>query len=124
MKLLTANFLTCPIKKCSSEPAAFPLRFSDAEIEQLDNKVNPKFILGVLPRIEWTALVTTTRELGFTNLPESKPEGELSDELIRDLHEILVQTHVKSGKMTCRNCERVYEIKEGVANLLITEEEE
>jgi len=79
MKILTVNFLTCAVKACKSSPLSFPLHFKDAELEQQDMEYNPLFLRNILARIEWDALRTTAAELGFTNLPETKPEIPLLD---------------------------------------------
>ncbi|MCJ1373463.1 hypothetical protein MMC20_004691 [Loxospora ochrophaea] len=73
MKLLTTNFLTCAVKACKSSPAAYPLHFRDAELEQLDMEFNPQFIINILPRLDWEALRGTAAELGFTTLPAQPP---------------------------------------------------
>ena len=54
-------------------------------------------------------------------MKESKPEGEeLNDEqMLRDLHRLLLETHVTEGQMVCGNCEHEYNIKEGIANFLL-----
>ncbi|MCJ1311130.1 hypothetical protein MMC25_004800 [Agyrium rufum] len=74
MKLLTANFLTCAVKACKTQPASFPLHFRDAELEQVEMDFNPAFVRNIMPRLDWDALRMTAAELGFTNLPELKPE--------------------------------------------------
>lgn len=60
-------------------------------------------------------------KLGFSNLPEKKPEGEaLNDEqILKDLHRLLLETHVIEGKLVCGNCGHEYMIKEGIANFLL-----
>ena len=63
MKILTANFVTCAVKSCKASPAAFPLHFQDAELEQADIDFNPVFLRNILPRIEWEALRTTAAEV-------------------------------------------------------------
>ncbi|KAJ5130175.1 uncharacterized protein N7515_006214 [Penicillium bovifimosum] len=121
MKVLTANFVTCAVKDCKTSPASFPLHFHDAELEQEELEFQPEFIRNILPRIDWPALCTTANELGFPTLPESKPEGDkLEDEqTLKDLHRLLLETHVTEGKLACANCGHQYSIKEGIANFLL-----
>ncbi|KAJ5550710.1 AdoMet-dependent tRNA methyltransferase complex subunit [Penicillium sp. DV-2018c] len=145
MKVLTANFVTCAVKECKTSPASFPLHFHDAELEQEELEFQPEFIRNILPRIDWPALCTTANEmretigkrnrgnkkkrdkltrenqLGFPTLPESKPEGDsLNDEqTLKDLHRLLLETHVTEGKLACGNCGHQYSIKEGIANFLL-----
>lgn len=142
MKLLTVNFLTCAVKGCKGSAASFPLHFEDAELEQREIGYNPTFLSNILPRLDWDAVTTTAlevgqtrscctveerskghRQLGFTNLPATKPDGsfETDDEhkVMRDLHTLLMETEVIQGKMVCRNCGHEYLIKEGIANFLL-----
>lgn len=76
MKVLTANYLTCAVKTCKSEPAAFPLHFKDAELAREELELNPEFLKNVLPRIDWPALVQTAAEVGFG--PDCKASAVLT----------------------------------------------
>ncbi|KAK7734437.1 hypothetical protein SLS57_000131 [Botryosphaeria dothidea] len=133
MKLLTLNFLTCARKACKSSPAAFPLHPRDAELEVVETDLNPPFIRNILPRLEWEALRTLASELGLPSLPETAPDAEAlgiatanaADELeepnqtLKDLHTLLLETTIASGKLVCANCEHEYAVKEGIANFLL-----
>ncbi|KLJ08737.1 hypothetical protein EMPG_15827 [Blastomyces silverae] len=120
MKILTANFLTCAVKACKASPAAFPLHFSDAELEQEETEFQADFLRNILPRIDWEALVVTAGELGFTSITSTKPEGDaVTDELLQELHRFLLETHVMEGKLVCGNCGHEYRIKEGIPNFLL-----
>jgi tRNA-dihydrouridine synthase len=65
MKLLTLNFLTCARKACKQEPAAFPLHPRDAELERVEQEVNPEFLVNVLPRLDWKAIRSLSEEVSF-----------------------------------------------------------
>ncbi|KAK4546111.1 hypothetical protein LTR36_002248 [Oleoguttula mirabilis] len=126
MKLLTLNFLTCARKTCKSTAAAFPLHPKEAELEQVEMDMNPLFITNMLPRLEWEAMKTLTTELGLPNLPAEPPSAEeLADEsgeptqTLKDLHTLLMETSIASGKLVCGNCEHEYAVKEGIANFLL-----
>ena len=41
------------------------------------------------------------------------------EQLLRDLHRLLLETQVKEGKMVCGNCGFEYKIKEGIPNFLL-----
>ncbi|KAF2168864.1 hypothetical protein M409DRAFT_20877 [Zasmidium cellare ATCC 36951] len=126
MKLLTLNFLTCAIKTCKSSPASFPLHPKDAELEQIEIDLNSLFIQNILPRLDWNALKTLTSELGLPALPDEVPEAEalVSEEgdatqMAKDLHGLLMETGIASGKLCCGNCGHEYAVKEGIANFLL-----
>ncbi|KAK4499872.1 hypothetical protein PRZ48_008058 [Zasmidium cellare] len=126
MKLLTLNFLTCAIKTCKSNPASFPLHPKDAELEQIEIDMNPIFIRNILPRLDWVALKTLSSELGLASLPEDVPtEEELMGEdgeatqTLKDLHVLLMETGIASGRLCCGACGHEYAVKEGIANFLL-----
>lgn len=63
MKILTLNFLTCAVKSCHTASDSFPLHPKDAELVQEDIELNRQLLVNVLPRIDWTALRTTSTEV-------------------------------------------------------------
>ncbi|KAL3470688.1 hypothetical protein BJX99DRAFT_43721 [Aspergillus californicus] len=121
MKLLTVNFLTCAVKTCKGSPAAFPLHFRDAELELQEVDFQPDFIRNIIIRVDWEGLQKMANELNFPSIPEAKPDGEAlqSEQLLRDLHRLLLETQVVEGRMICGNCGHEYMIKEGIANFLL-----
>lgn len=128
MKLLTSNFLTCAVKQCRGHADAYPLHFKDCSLSMTESEFNPSFILGIMPRIEWPALLAVCQELGNTSLPTSKPESldpesEEGQTTLRSLHNVLLETKVVEGQMICGRCGHVYPIKEGIANMLLAEHE-
>jgi len=38
---------------------------------------------------------------------------------MRDLHELLLETHMVEGKLVCANCGHEYAVKEGIVNFLL-----
>ncbi|KAK6509049.1 hypothetical protein TWF481_003814 [Arthrobotrys musiformis] len=124
MKLLTANFLSCAVKSCKSSPLSFPLHFRDAELASKSVPYNPLLLSNLLPRLDWTALVTSSSELGFT-LPATKPLlqseniGEEDENTLKMLHKVLMETEVVEGKMVCGSCGFEYGIHQSVGNFLL-----
>ncbi|KAI9870806.1 MAG: hypothetical protein M1830_003788, partial [Pleopsidium flavum] len=51
-----------------------------------------------------------------TPTPATSDEDE---KLLHDLHTLLLETQVMSGKLVCGNCGHEYAIKEGIANFLL-----
>ncbi|KAK0945400.1 hypothetical protein LTR29_003005 [Friedmanniomyces endolithicus] len=136
MKLLTLNFLTCARKTCKASPASFPLHPKDAELEQVETEMNAVFLRNILPRLEWEAMRSITTELGLPSLPAETPDpgallendgnGDGEDagsagpsQIARDLHALLMETCIASGKLVCGNCGHEYAVKEGIANFLL-----
>ncbi|KAK7204671.1 subunit of an adoMet-dependent tRNA methyltransferase complex (Trm11p-Trm112p) [Myxozyma melibiosi] len=130
MKLLTANFVQCSVKACSATPKCFPLHFDQQtadvplELAHEDVDFSPEFIYNILPRIDWPALLITARELGNNMLPETTPEIENpnapeNEQILRDLHTLLLETQIIQGSMRCENCNHIYFIRDSIPNFLL-----
>ncbi|KAG0675458.1 hypothetical protein KLU848_1429 [Kluyveromyces marxianus] len=127
MKFLTTNFLKCSVKSCDNSNLNFPLHYDGAncQLEQDESiEFNPEFLLRIIDRVDWPAVVTVAADLGNKELPQQKPEFEenLTDEdmvILRDLHTLLIQTNITEGQMECKNCGHVYYIKNSIPNLLL-----
>ncbi|KAI9221304.1 hypothetical protein BC828DRAFT_82274 [Blastocladiella britannica] len=121
VRLLTHNMLQCHVKGCTN---GFPLRFQNAEVEHSEQDINADFLANMIPRLDWAALRTTAHELGLGQLPEEIPDdAKTNTEFLELLHRVLMETQVKSGAMVCPSCEHVYPIKDGIPNMLLSEEE-
>ncbi|TLD27024.1 hypothetical protein PspLS_05253 [Pyricularia sp. CBS 133598] len=122
MKILSLNFLTCAVKSCRASSNSFPLHPKEAELVQDETELNAQLLINILPRIDWTALCTTSTELGFPALPSQPPTAEQlqSDEkMLKELHNLLIETQINQGKLVCSNCGHEYAIREGIANFLL-----
>ncbi|EJT76965.1 trm-112 [Gaeumannomyces tritici R3-111a-1] len=122
MKILSLNFLTCAVKTCRASSNSFPLHPKDAELVQDDVELNAQLLVNILPRIDWPALCTTATELGFPALPPQPPTAEAlkaDEKMLKDLHNLLIQTQINQGKLVCSNCNHEYAIREGIANFLL-----
>ncbi|CAN6596299.1 multifunctional methyltransferase subunit Trm112p [Trichomonascus vanleenenianus] len=124
MKVMTTNFVQCVVKDCAKTGNAFPLQYSDVTLVRQEAEFEPEFIANVLPKLDWDALVQTAKELGNPNLPQDKPiiedaESPEYTQLLKDLHELLVETIITEGSMTCRNCGHIYKIMNSIPNFLL-----
>lgn len=120
MKLLTTNFVQCAVQSCARSTDAFPLKYEECELVHQDLDFDPQFVINVVAKLDWPALVSVAAELGNTQLPQERPEIDASNEqLIHDLHVLLLETQIKNGKMVCRNCGHFYHIKNTIPNFLL-----
>jgi multifunctional methyltransferase subunit TRM112 len=46
-------------------------------------------------------------------------EANEPSQTLKDLHTLLMETSVQSGKLVCASCEHEYAVKEGIANFLL-----
>lgn len=55
-----------------------------------------------------------------TNATTDGDESEREPtQTLKDLHVLLMETSIESGKLVCGNCGHEYAVKEGIANFLL-----
>lgn len=124
MKFLTTNFVKCAVKSCQTSTEAFPLKFQDCELVQQEMEFNPEFIIHIIERLNWDGILKVAADLGNTSLPQSKPDNldsimEEDQVVLKDLHNLLIETQIIEGKMICNNCNHIYYIKNSIPNFLL-----
>ncbi|KAJ3219130.1 hypothetical protein HDU67_002463 [Dinochytrium kinnereticum] len=112
--------LMCNVKGCTSNN--FPLRIEEAELESLEAEFNENFMRRLLIKLDWPALSQTAFLLGVDQLPNEMPI-DVEEELLRRIHRVIMETEVKAGRMVCPNCGHIYQIKDGIPNMLLQENE-
>lgn len=63
MKFMTTNFVQCAVRECSKTTDAFPLKYSDLTLVSQETDFDPDFVLNILPRLDWPALVKVAEEV-------------------------------------------------------------
>lgn len=117
------------MQTCDTSNDNFPLSYdgSKCQLEQDESiEFNPEFLVNILDRVEWSAILQVAADLGNTSLPPNKPVFENKNSLneddmavLRDLHILLIQTSIVEGEMKCKNCGHTYYIKNSIPNLLL-----
>eukprot|EP01137_Pigoraptor_chileana_P034724 Opistho-2@27699 len=119
MRLLTHNMLKCHVKGCIKDN--FPLRIEVDELVKEEAELNPDFIRHIIGKLDWAALVATAKSLDIS-VPESLPESP-DDEALEGIHNVIIETHLKAGRLVCNGCGRVYPVSNGIPNMLLNEDE-
>ncbi|KAG8079680.1 hypothetical protein GUJ93_ZPchr0007g4483 [Zizania palustris] len=111
----------------------YPLKLQAVKWSTKEVEPNPYFLRGILPKLDWPALVAATHDLGLPELlPEAPPtDAELSAEgaadeegsALRRLHRALLEIHIEEGALVCPDTERCFPISRGVPNMLLHEDE-
>ncbi|RHZ61864.1 hypothetical protein Glove_345g47 [Diversispora epigaea] len=120
MRLVTHNMLQCHVRGCNVNN--YPLQLSEVEIEIQETEFNSQFLRSMIRKLEWSALINSAREIGITTLPEVLPD-DFDEDFLRNIHRVLLETHIQQGKMTCPNCNHVYLVRDGIPNMLLNESE-
>eukprot|EP00163_Fabomonas_tropica_P001294 TRINITY_DN1098_c0_g3_i1.p1 TRINITY_DN1098_c0_g3~~TRINITY_DN1098_c0_g3_i1.p1 ORF type:complete len:116 (-),score=22.10 TRINITY_DN1098_c0_g3_i1:145-492(-) len=113
----------CNLKSCTKDK--FPLKVTDFTIEESDVDPNPDFLIGLLPKLEWGALVGTAKALGVGDeLPSKIPEDASEDaDFLTALHHVIMEVEIKEAKLVCNGCGRVFPVSKGVPNMVLREDE-
>ena len=127
MRLITHNMLQCHKKSCASGKN-YPLLLQSIEVESKEVEFNPEFLVNFIPRLDWSVVHSVAQQLSLpVSIPEQLPETPLDmekdEELLKNLHTILMETHLKNGELKCPGCQRSYQISDGIANMLLNEDE-
>jgi len=92
-------------------------------VEKQETEFNPEFVKHMMPKIDWTALVTSCKDLDIA-LPAEVPANALeNEEFLKNLHNVLIDLHIQEAALICNNCSRVYPVVNGVPNMLLNEDE-
>lgn len=124
MKFITTNFVKCAVKSCDSAADSFPLKYTDCDLVQVEQDFNAEFIVHMIQRLDWNALIAVARDLGNERIPVTKPANldpilEDDQAILKELHSLLIETQIVEGKMTCTNCKHTYFIKNSIPNFLL-----
>ncbi|CAM9926586.1 unnamed protein product [Sphacelaria rigidula] len=92
----------------------------------VETEVKTDFVKNIAGTLDWNALRQAASEVG---MPDGSLPPALTSELLEDaafieaLHHVLMDMHVVEGVLVCPESGRRFPIKEGVPDLMVTEEE-
>lgn len=93
--------------------------------DRFRRKQQINFVKGILPILNWDALVQATSQVGIpTCLPATLTEDLAHDpEFLMALYHVLMNVHVVSGVMKCPVTDRKFHIENEIADMIIDEDE-
>jgi multifunctional methyltransferase subunit TRM112 len=56
----------------------------------------------------------------FENL---SPEEKSNDDVLQYIHHVLFEVNIADGSLVCNNCQKKYDIKDGVPNMILNDDE-
>lgn len=140
MRLLTHNLLACHARSCTQTSNNFPLECRQIKLELQETEYNDAFLRGFLPKLDWSALVKTARDLGDTSLPDQSPDINdpmMDEDVLKKLHHVLLEVsfhrnlrskclmnlyllkmHIIEGQLVCPNCSHIFPIRNGIPNMV------
>ena len=98
MRLLTHNLLSSHVRGVG--PRGFPLRLQATEVRINPVEFNPDFIVRMIPKVEWAALLEAADNLHLIEVPKEPIQGyEHNEEFLRKMHHVLLEVDVLKGTL-------------------------
>jgi len=102
----------------------YPLKIVANEKREVEADFNAKFLVHMLPKMEWSAFVAAAKDIGVDNIPGEIPDDAASDEeFLKAFHHALLEVHVEEGTLICPESGRKFPISKGIPNMLLNEDE-
>ena len=126
MKLITHNLLMCNKAGCTTNN--FPLKLIATKVELYNEEsvmeYSKTLMQKLLEKIDYAALRATVESLQWQDVKPLPETANAEDEdFLMALHDICCKRHITEGTMCCPNCNREYGIRNGIANMLLNEDE-
>ncbi|KAL6184748.1 PREDICTED: multifunctional methyltransferase subunit TRM112-like protein At1g22270 [Fragaria vesca subsp. vesca] len=121
MRLITHNMLSSKIKGVTN---GFPLGIEAEKVVEKQVDLNVDFLKNMFSKIEWKALVSASRTMGYAELPEEVEPSKLdSEEFLQKFHHALLELHLEEGALVCPETGRRFPVSKGIPNMLLHEDE-
>ncbi|KAF5201199.1 Multifunctional methyltransferase subunit trm112-like protein [Thalictrum thalictroides] len=102
----------------------FPLVIEVQKFVEKQVDFNSDFLKNMFPKIEWKALVTAARTMGYAELPEEVDSSMLeSEDFLQKFHHALLELHLEEGALICPETGRRFVVAKGIPNMLLHEDE-
>mmetsp|Transcript_1335 Transcript_1335/g.1775 ORF Transcript_1335/g.1775 Transcript_1335/m.1775 type:complete len:124 (+) Transcript_1335:45-416(+) len=121
MRLLTHNFIT---SKANGTENGYPLQLIVKEVEVKESSFRENFIRHIIQTLEWNVFCQAASLVGVDSLPPEINEENLKDtNFLKAVHHVMMDIHVIEGELRCPATGKIYEIIDGIPNMMLTEEE-
>ena len=122
MRLLTHNTLRNPAKDVAAK--GFPLGLEVTSLRVEESQLNVEFVRGLLPTLEWSALMVAAAAVGLKDFPQTYNVALLGDEtFLQSAHTLLLDIHVDEGFLICPDTSSRFPISKGVPDFILPEVE-
>ncbi|GAX18512.1 multifunctional methyltransferase subunit TRM112 [Fistulifera solaris] len=127
MRLLTHNSLKN--NSAAAKGKGFPLKVTVAQIrvdeqDGIDDDTKISFIQGILPNLDWPALVAASQAMGIPTLPPALTEDLAENRVfLVALYHVLMNVHLVQGMLTCPVTGREFVVQNEIPNMVLEEEE-
>mmetsp|Transcript_734 Transcript_734/g.863 ORF Transcript_734/g.863 Transcript_734/m.863 type:complete len:133 (+) Transcript_734:118-516(+) len=131
MRLLTHNFLQSNVRGTEK---GYPLIIEPSEVLLEESPIDKELLTKMLTKIDYSAIVSairqlaplcSTKEIVLPEVPADLPSDtdSMDDAALANLHTVLFDVHVLEGDLVCPDTGRKFNIKEGIPNMILHEDE-
>jgi multifunctional methyltransferase subunit TRM112 len=123
MRLITHNMLKCNIRGVEN---GYPLKIEAEEVEVIEAEYDVDLVSNLLRKVRWDVVKQAAVDLGIDDIDgvDAMSEEILGDDdIMRKIHHVLLEVHVKTGNLVCPESGRKFPIRDRIPNMLLHEDE-
>jgi uncharacterized protein YbaR (Trm112 family) len=122
MKLITHNILICNRKGCTKN---YPLFIKANKINFENSVFDNELITKLIKKIDFNVLNEASKQLNVfkADISMLSEEEKNQNDIKSYFHFLLNEVSVEDGFLVCEGCGREYEIKDGIPNMVLGDDE-
>jgi uncharacterized protein YbaR (Trm112 family) len=125
MKAITHNLLFCNKNTCINNEKNFPLLIKSTKTENITLEKDDIRTKSMFEKLDKKCLNEWCKNLNVYKYDLTLPIEELekNEDFYTYLHNILFEIQIVEGCLVCLNCHREYEIKNGIPDFVLKDDE-
>ena len=125
MKAITHNILICNIKKCEESKKNFPFIIIANKVENKASKFDINLTKKIYESLDKEALNEFCKDLNIVKYDFTKVDDNIKNqnEFWEYVHKVIDETLVVEGNLKCPNCQREFPIINGIADMVLRDDE-
>ena len=125
MKAITHNLLICNIKKCEESKKNFPFIIIPNKVENKPSKFDIDLTKKLFEQLDKEALNEFCKDLNMVKYDFTKIDDSIQKEteFLEYVHKVIDETLIIEGNLKCPNCQREFPIINGIADMVLRDDE-
>ena len=125
MKAITHNILICNIKKCEESKKNYPFIIIADKVENKPSEFNIDLTKKIYESLDKEGLNQFCKDLNLVKYDFTKIDDKIKQEkeFWEYVHKIIDETLIIEGKLKCPNCQREFPITNGIADMVLRDDE-
>ena len=125
MKAITHNILVCNIKKCEDSKKNYPFIIIANKIENKPSEFDIDLTKKIYESLDKEGLNQFCKDLNLVKYDFTKIDDNIlkEKEFWEYVHKIIDETLIIEGNLKCPNCQREFPIINGIADMVLRDDE-